>query len=44
MLYIVLIVTIIFIFILLLDLLIARMYRNERAPHHLTPAKYGISY
>lgn len=44
MVYIVLILSIVILFILILDLVIARMYRNERAPHHSTPAKYGISY
>ena len=30
--------------IFLLDLLIARMYRNEKEPHHSTPAKYDIPF
>lgn len=43
MLYIVLILTII-IFMLLLDLFVARTYRHEKVPHYSTPAKYNISY
>lgn len=43
MLYTVLILTII-IFMLLLDLFVARTYRHEKVSHYSTPAKYDISY
>lgn len=43
MFYFVLIVTII-IFIFLLDLFIAGMYRNKKEPHQLTPAKHDIAF
>jgi hypothetical protein len=40
-LYTVLILTII-IFMLLLDLFVARTYRHEKVPHYSTPAKYNL--
>ncbi|NMC84344.1 MAG: hypothetical protein GYA58_03565, partial [Anaerolineaceae bacterium] len=40
----VLILAILLLFVVLLDRMIARMYRNPRKTHDKTPADYGIAY
>ncbi len=42
--YFVLFLVVIVFFVIMLDLFIARMYRNQKEPHHVTPAKYDIAY
>lgn len=44
MLYFVLTLAVIVLFVIMLDLFIARMYRNRKESHHVTPAKYEIAY